>query len=457
MRPISTSLFFRSSFFRSSNSPLPMNLTLDNPWLRRLTLTLLTLSLLMTTGCGGCRDKTKKDEVAQKKLDAEKKKKKKKKKPDFESRKSVLLPGFFPDPKQEEKLDDNGDPLSNAMAQLSEPVKSRNRTKLGHWYTSSSLTIANNYNFEGSLSAQPIDGSNRPVLIPATDYYLTTTRPVALPKAEWKNLESSVYLPPRDISVKAATIGYSLNGRAGGLNLFPGMIDSTRLMLPYQYHIVLMSNRPDSYKYLELTDTFRLRDQAREIAPFYLLIPTQPGKPLPLPANALNMTTIAYLIWDDYDPSLLDEAHQTAILDWLHFGGQLILSGPDCLDKLQTSFLADYLPAHFDGSRNLTNQDLEELNANWALPGKTKQDAKRTLQISDQVPLLGVVFKPHDDANFVDGTGEIVIERRIGRGRIVATAFPLNAPVVRKWRSLKSFLNGALLRRPPPTFRQNRR
>jgi hypothetical protein len=68
------------------------------------------------------------------------------------------------------------------------------------------------------------------------------------------------------------------------------------------------------------------------------------------------------------------------------------------------------------------------------------------------VPLLGVNFKPHTSAQFVDGTGDLAIERAVGRGRIVATAFSLNAPVVRKWRSFPSFLNNALLRRLPRKF-----
>ena len=158
------------------------------------------------------------------------------------------------------------------------------------------------------------------------------------------------------------------------------------------------------------------------------------------------------MIWDDFDPAKLEEDHQKAILDWIHFGGQLIVSGPDSLDKLQTSFLANYLPAHFESSQNLTNADVKELNDNWALPRRNNPNEKRKLQISEKVPLLGVTFKPHDDANFIDGAGELVIERRVGRGRIAITAFSINSPTIRSWRSLKSFINGALLRKPPRNF-----
>ena len=36
---------------------------------------------------------------------------------------------------------------------------------------------------------------------------------------------------------------------------------------------------------------------------------------------------------------------QDAMLDWLHFGGQLVVSGPGSMDLLRGSFLDNYLPA----------------------------------------------------------------------------------------------------------------
>ena len=218
----------------------------------------------------------------------------------------------------------------------------------------------------------------------------------------------------------------------------------------------MLSSRPDTYKYLNLTDAFELRNvqvsAGTSLGPFYYIIPSKPEFPLPLPQHSLNWTTIAYLIWDDLDPTTLTPEHQDAILDWLHFGGQLIVSGPDSLDKLQSSFLGKYLPAQFDSTQNLTNEDLKELNENWTVPSTKTKAATRELRLSDTVPLLGVTFKPHTESNFVEGTGEIAIERQIGRGRIVVTSFSLNSPIVRSWRSFKSFLNGALLRKPARYF-----
>ncbi len=60
------------------------------------------------------------------------------------------------------------------------------------------------------------------------------------------------------------------------------------------------------------------------------------------------------------------------MLDWLHWGGQLILSGPDTLDTLRDSFLAPYLPATSAGARDLQAADLAELSNHWSGPGAAR-------------------------------------------------------------------------------------
>ncbi|MEM7782063.1 MAG: hypothetical protein AAF623_01830 [Planctomycetota bacterium] len=421
-----------------------------NPWLRSLMFCLISLSLISVTGCNGCR---KKDDQEAKKKKEEEEKKKKKPKPDFESNSPVLLPGVFPEAKKSIKeLEEER--KRDPQAGFNDPVMRINRAKPGHWYTASVQAIANNFNSESELTAFSMDGVSRPIRIPSTDYYLTSTRPVSMPKGEWKNFETSVFVPKRDKISPSINVNYTIHRSNSGSNqlMFP---QPTISMTEFQHHVLLLSTRPDSYNFLKLTDNFQLTGQTGAgtvIPPFYYLVATEPGDPSPMPQHVLNWTTIAYLIWDDLDPTTIDSDRQQAIIDWIHFGGQLIVSGPDSLDKLQNSFLADYLPAQFESSRGLTNQDIEELNKNWAVPGRYDKTKSRKLVLSDKVPLLGVNFKPHTSAQFVDGTGELAIERQLGRGRIVVTAFSLNNPTIRAWRSLKSFINGALLRKPARNF-----
>ena len=84
-----------------NNETHTMRTILDNPFLRYLAVTLLCFSLVMVTGCSGCSDKE--DSKAAKKEKDKKKKKKKKK--DYESRRAVILPGYYPKPKTEEEIE----------------------------------------------------------------------------------------------------------------------------------------------------------------------------------------------------------------------------------------------------------------------------------------------------------------------------------------------------------------
>ncbi len=422
---------------------------------RWLAVFVLLFSCLLITGCRGCRDEP---VDAQTQQDEDKKKELEKKKPDFVTRTPVLLPGWFP--KADAKKVEKPDPLDEAAVgiakfELENTAIRFNRTKLGHWVEAQLPAIANNFNADGQLTTFSTTLDGQPVPIPSTDYVLNSTRPVSLVKEEWKILETSLFLPRREGKTASANVNYVFDRGTGGIP-YISLGQPTSLMKPFQYHIVLLSERPDTYNYLKLTDSIQLRGQhlgsGDVVPPFYYLVPSIFGDPLPLPRHSLNWTTIAYLIWDDFDPDKLSQDHQQALLDWLHFGGQLILSGPDCLDKLQNSFLGNYLPAQFDGSINLTDADLAELNANWTVPVTNQTAEKRSFQLSETVPLLGVKFNPHDDSAFVQGTGQLAVERVVGRGRILVTSFSLNAPLVRKWQSFPSFVNNVLLRRPAREF-----
>ena len=314
-----------------------MSIILKNSRWRGLAVFILLFGCLLITGCQGCRDEpasdpTKKDDQESKELE--------KKKPDFVTRTPVLLPGWFPKKLQEKtEKTEQPDLLDEAaIAEIESTATRFNRTKLGHWVEAQLPAIANNFNADGQLTTFSTTPDGQPVPIPSTDYFLNTTRPVSLAKEEWKILETSLFLPRRNAKAVSANVNYSFDRGTGGIP-FVNLTQPTALLKPFQYHIVLLSERPDTYNYLKMTDSMQLRGQhlgnGDVVPPFYYLVPTIFEDPLPLPRHALNWTTIAYLIWDDYDPDKLSPDHQAALLDWLHFGGQLILSGPDCLDKLQ--------------------------------------------------------------------------------------------------------------------------
>ncbi len=396
------------------------------------------------------------------------KKKKKKPLPDFLTRSPVLLPGVFDkrvgetdqaDLKAEDQNESEFDIAQRLFSDSGNSALRLNRTKAGHWYSAHYPVIANRQNIDGELSTQTVLTTSQPVPVPHTRYWPVHKRPVSLAKKEWKNLETSVYVPVRtDIENTAPSVlvSFSLNQRNASL-IQASTIQPISAMKSFQHHFVVLTDRPDDWSFLKLLDSFQLSGKLSTgdlKPPIYYLVPSIPGSPVPLARNPLQWTTVAYVLWDDLPANALDPDQQSAMIDWLHHGGQLIVSGPDCLDRLRTSFLAEYLPASFDGSINLTADELKTLNEHWSIPSETV--GKRELTIAPTRPISGVRFEPHPDSQFVDLTGEIAIERQIGRGRIVVTAFSLTEGRVRKWRSFQSFFNGALLRKPAREFKENK-
>ena len=94
-----------------------------------------------------------------------------------------------------------------------------------------------------------------------------------------------------------------------------------------------------------------------------------------LPDNPLTWTSVAYVLWDEIDPGEPFPAEQKkALVDWIHWGGQLIISGPDSLDLLKGSFLDPYLPATNGGTRKFdaADKDLAELSNSWMISTQSR-------------------------------------------------------------------------------------
>src|SRR6185295_2715932 len=136
-------------------------------------------------------------------------------------------------------------------------------------------------------------------------------------------------------------------------------------------YFLVLSRQPDLYKYLRGLDSVRppsgdLQSSSPDF--FYrVVLPKLAGR-TSLPDQSLCWTSTAYILWDDIEPTLLQPNQQQAMLDWLHWGGQLVISGPQTLDLLDGSFLAPYLPAKArPGVRELNASTLAELDRTWTI------------------------------------------------------------------------------------------
>jgi hypothetical protein len=396
--------------------------------------------LISVPGCGGCWQdsaaaKKKKEEEEEKEKEKKKKKKAEKPKDDFEP----LVPRVLPS---------NDPTLADKNPIL--------RIKTGHWAALSEATKANNFDYLGELETFAAGIQPIPLEIENTNSRLSVWRPASLPKGQGKTFETLVFFPKRP---PEAGYGYSLRcqlrgPRGGPVAMVPTAVPLSSLK-EYEHLIVVLASNPAAYIGYDKLHAVRMPSvEAYNSEPlqYYYVLRPNAEKRVPLPSHPLAWTTVAYVFWDDINPAVLTQDQQDALLDWLHFGGQLVISGPNSLDKLKGSFLSPYLPAETAETIKLDQTAFDEINATWSLKEVKKQSTLRTINIIAERPMVGVSFKRHAEARDVAGTGGLVVERRTGGGRIVVTAFPLTDVRIRQWKNFDNFFNGALLRRPARQF-----
>ena len=318
--------------------------------------------------------------------------------------------------------------------------------KPGHWTSVTQKMTANNFNFTGELFSASTDSSGAPIPLDRTSFRMTATRPAALPKGQTKHFEMMFYIPHRE--GKSLYLTSSLRMRHGGREVHRST-ELSAVMKPFHFFFVVLARQPDTYRYVKAMDSMRppfeaFDDTGRNI--YYHVIFPEVDRRAPLPDHSLAWTNIAGVLWDDFDILILTPGQQQALVDWLHWGGQLIVSGPRSLDGLKNSFLESYLPAKSTELRTLDQVAFKGINDYWSLAGKRGE--RLDIDVIEGKPVDGIQLELTESGQFVPHTGRLVAERHVGRGRVVVTAFPLTHRQLITWRSYDSFFNGCLLRHP---------
>lgn len=390
----------------------------------RLAAVLVTASCMAISGCGGCREQAAQESQAKKEAEEKEKLKKEeeeKKKPAYE--------------------------IGAAIPQPSERGQ-RSYAKPGHWITASQLMKANYNDFIGETTLQVFDRDRRPLPVPRTPYTMSATRPVALVKGKGKNIESTLYIPPAEESVRLQAI---LRERTSGRRIPDPLPPPITLMPSYQYFVIVLAKEPTRYTFLKTLNSFKspvdTEDTSEDTVYYRVLLPDI-NSHIPLPENSLCWSSIAYLVWDEVDPQQLSEAQRTALVDWIHWGGQLLISGPDSLDLLKGSSLSKYLPADGAGARTIDSDDLAHLSNAWI-----RDREYHASPLTPTSPWSGIRLSQRPDSLFVADSGDLLIERRLGRGRILVSAFQLTERDLLTWGPpFDDFVNSVFLRRLPREF-----
>ncbi|MHC4180056.1 MAG: hypothetical protein ACYSWU_21340, partial [Planctomycetota bacterium] len=363
---------------------------------RLLPLGLICLALGLATlatvpGCGGCRKETPQQKKEREKKETEERARKKReeeerKKPPFEGAKG-RPPRLM------------ARPTSSLSPGRSEPLGAA--YKPSHWTATTLELKANKSDFVGDLEISATDGRGKPILLAGAPFDLTTSCQVSLGKRQRpKPFESILFVPPTH---QFPVGSCRLNWRKGGRPAWQTLSQLSR-MPPYQYHFVVIAGLPENYTFLKgLASVQPPTDSlsSEPTRPYYRVAliradKADPRRRLALPSYGLLWTSIACVLWDGAEPEALDPPQREALLDWLHWGGQLIVSGPDSLDRLNDSFLAPYLPATPEaGARQFSQDDFQELYQWSASSGKESH------QVKPARGWTGVKLQKHPQARFL--------------------------------------------------------
>jgi len=325
--------------------------------------------------------------------------------------------------------------------------------KPGHWATASQKMRANVRDFVGDSRTSITDSRNNAFPVDDTPYVLRARRPVLLTKGREKSTETTFFVPQAEQANRLTT---QLDERGLGIPAVRLMSRLTR-MPSYQYHLVVLAKEASRYGYLKSLDSVKVPFDGESDADdtedslHYRVVPLEIKQTIPLADNPLTWTTIAYIVWDEVDPQLFTPEQERALVDWLHWGGQLIVSGPDSLDLLKGSFLEPFLPAANDGPRTIAADDasLAELNDGWMISTITTNGEP----LRPTAPWSAITLEIKPTARAIPQTGELFAERQVGRGRVVVSAMQLAERDLVNWRSgFESLFNACLLRRPPRVY-----
>lgn len=237
--------------------------------------------------------------------------------------------------------------------------------KPNHWSTLYLEMRANKDNYEGRLELEgiPLEGLGREIVY---------ARNVGIAKGQ----RESVGLPVMVPDIRNREITFSMRrGNSNRPDLFGAAL--VRRLEPHQMLILALTPDPSSYEPwrrfqammpVATSEDPQTMDRVRYYQP---IAPNEKPRAL-LSPHPLAWTMISHVVWDNVSPSELSLDQQQAMLDWLNWGGQLIVvaaPGRRSLPELADSFLGPYLPATTSGATiRLTEEDLDALAKTYRPP-----------------------------------------------------------------------------------------
>jgi hypothetical protein len=227
---------------------------------------------------------------------------------------------------------------------------------------------------QGRIEGQTVTRTGAPLPVPGTRWSLNYTRDVSLPSNQAKRFDLRFFISPvyeQDDSAisNRPTLRTMIVDRSLGTPLTSPKLTPTTPLTANQFFLVVMADKVDEYQYLAKTDIVNWNTVLVDPLPlaYQLVLCKRNDSNWMIPSSFFGWTSTAYILWDDVDPTLLTTTQKQAMIDWLHWGGQLLISGPASWSRLRGSFLEEYLPAASAESVAVDTPLVESLTNNWAL------------------------------------------------------------------------------------------
>tara|TARA_R110002073_G_scaffold60209_3_gene151173 strand:- start:4537 stop:6990 length:2454 start_codon:yes stop_codon:yes gene_type:complete len=380
----------------------------------------LLLALLCSTlivGCDGCRSTPSAEE---------------------EEKKKATLPDFTSAPAQAFPADSA--PIGGGI-------------KPGHWFSASEVLKSNREDVRGQLESWARLGKTSSPDSQTPRNALVNVRPIVLPKGQQRRFDYRNLAPLPSGDSKNVFLSSQLYSGGRGL-VYDSLPDVFQFLSQEEYFFIILTNRPERFAKLIGADWQRpYRSEAEfagKAANYRIVIPDT-DEVLPIAETMLDWTSTAVVLWDDISADSLTPGQTTAIADWIHFGGQLIVNGADGSDAIADSPLVDLLPLLPRGNIELAPESATELLKTWSVKTDRSTEAQSAL-LQSETARVAVDGNLAADADDVTGTGNLILQRRIGRGRVVQSRFDLMSDWISNWDSYNSFFNAVILQRPRRQF-----
>ncbi|WP_149496796.1 hypothetical protein [Roseiconus lacunae] len=327
--------------------------------------------------------------------------------------------------------------------------------KPGHWMSAEQSIRSNQNDSRGELFSQATTVlRDRNMNQVGTLESIKTVRPVVLPRGQMRGFDFRFHVPlPSQNETRRISLSSRMVPRSGGVLDAGGQ--PFVAMSGSEYFFVVLTSRPARFTRFQTSNWASFKsgtlDMEVQANNYRVVVPKVDGGILPLPETMLDMTSIAAVFWDDVSEDSLTPLQQSALADWVRFGGRLIVNGPAASDAVANTALLELLP--LEPTSNI------ELDGNAAATMLSNHSVKDDLSLAKQRNLLlqessrvAIDGRLNSGSESIDGTESLVLRKRFGRGAVVQPRFDLTESWLQDWESYDSFVNSVILNRPARAF-----